>query len=58
MEERYLSDEQLLIAHKNALTLELDEDFIQLLEKEIKRRDLLLTVDSTIHIECLTETNR
>lgn len=53
MEGLYLSDERLLIAYKDALTLKLDKDFIQLLEKEIKRRDLILKVDFTIHKENL-----
>ncbi|WP_232454551.1 sporulation histidine kinase inhibitor Sda [Domibacillus aminovorans] len=58
MQKLYLSDEQLLIAHKDALTLKLDKDFIHLLEIEIKRRDLMLTVDSTIHMENLAEMSR
>jgi hypothetical protein len=37
---RLLSDDVLLEAYKNAVELELDENFIQLLKKEIESRGL------------------
>ncbi|WP_245797943.1 sporulation histidine kinase inhibitor Sda [Domibacillus mangrovi] len=37
-----ISDDYLLRAHRNAVTLKLDRNFICILEKEIKRRNLLL----------------
>lgn len=41
VEKLNLSDEYLLIAYKESVKLKLDEEFIYLLEKEIKRRDFI-----------------
>ncbi|OKL36336.1 hypothetical protein BLL40_10590 [Domibacillus mangrovi] len=42
MKKMNISDDYLLRAHRNAVTLKLDRNFICILEKEIKRRNLLL----------------
>jgi hypothetical protein len=42
MENLKIADEDLLIAYNNAVRLELDQDFIQLLESEIKIRGIII----------------
>lgn len=53
MKNLKIADEDLLVAYTNAIRLELDEDFIQLLESEIKIREIVFWNNPTSHSDLL-----